>query len=155
MEDASTRSCERFCGIIWNFVESCQKLRLLPVLDWSTFIFIFFPFSTVSCTDEGLTPIHERTLGGRPDSKRSISSHLICHRKWVATEWRGLWWETCTGIASDTSKLKHVSIRWRFELSVFLLSGGGPFSPDICAARGRCCTHKTHVPASVMHFCVQ
>ena len=60
----------KFCGVLSEF-------RLSPVLDWSAFMFTFFPFSTVSCTDEGSTSIHERTLAGRPGSWPIISSHLI------------------------------------------------------------------------------
>ena len=51
-----------------------MELRLLPVLDWCI---VTFSFSTVSCTVEGLTSIHERTLAGRPGSLRIVSSHLI------------------------------------------------------------------------------
>ena len=53
-------SCERFCGF---FMEFCGG-----------------PFFTVSCTDEGLTPIHQRTLAGGTAvcaSSQLISSHLI------------------------------------------------------------------------------
>ena len=82
VEDTSTRSrhVRGFCGIL-------SRLRLLPVLDWSMFIFIF---STVSCAGEGLTWIHERTLAGRPGSKHIIPPHVIrqlCDGLTRRTQW--------------------------------------------------------------------
>ena len=45
---------EDFCGMLWSLV-TVASLGLVH-------------FHFVSCTDEGLTPIHERTLAGRPGS---------------------------------------------------------------------------------------
>ena len=52
--------------------------------------------------------------------------------QWVCFGLGRVFWETCTGIASDASKLKYVSIRWGFLL------------------RGRCCIQSTDSLALVV-----